>query len=517
MEKKKEKKKSSTKTTKVNRPVKEEVVSEVAPREVSKPEPLKEETKTKKVSHFLFKALAISILVAVVVSWIVSAGTFSGSTLTTTEPARTGINELFLSMFYASNYYLLQVVFILVLGLFYGVISRTNGYKKLVENNVKFWSKTSGRKKLFPIIVTFIIAFFVSMATQSFPILLFIPFIISVASRLGYGKLNSILMTFGAMIMGIVGQTTSTLGLDYLESTMGVKITTNLLIRYGILVLALLGLNAIIFLLKKKNARTSEVKDNEVVDLVPLTGDATRGKSRPYLIMFIILFAFCILGYIPWNSAFGIDIFDTFHTWLTTKVTITVGGNSHAIFGYILGNIKAFGSWDIYTICYIAMIILIFVKIFSKIKFDELLEAAVEGMKKTLKPALFVVLAYTMFVISYWGGFTNTIVDKIVGTDFNVLSATIANAVASFFHVDFGYSGFTLGAVYAARFADYTGTMLVIMTTINGLVALVAPTSVLLVTGLSMYDVSYKEWLKNVWKLAIGLLVVLLIIFMFMI
>ena len=65
--------------------------------------------------------------------------------------------------------------------------------------------------------------------------------------------------------------------------------------------------------------------------------------------------------------------------------------------------------------------------------------------------------------------------------------------------------------------ADYTGTMLVIMTTINGLVALVAPTSVLLVTGLSMYDVSYKEWLKNVWKLAIGLLVVLLIIFMFMI
>ena len=159
------------------------------------------------------------------------------------------------------------------------------------------------------------------------------------------------------------------------------------------------------------------------------------------------------------------------------------------------------------------MIILIFVKLFTKIKMNELLEAAVEGIKKTLKPALFVVLAYTMFVICYWSGFTNTIVDKIVGTTFNPISATVANALASFFHVDFGFSGFTLGATYAARFADYTGTMLVIMTSINGLVSLVAPTSVLLVTGLSMYDVSYKEWLKNIWKFAVILLVLLLIIF----
>ena len=51
------------------------------------------------------------------------------------------------------------------------------------------------------------------------------------------------------------------------------------------------------------------------------------------------------------------------------------------------------------------------------------------------------------------------------------------------------------------------------MTSINGLVSLVAPTSVLLVTGLSMYDVSYKEWLKNIWKFAVILLVLLLILF----
>lgn len=507
MEKKNGKKKSTSKTTKASKVEKEvEAVLEETEKEVSKTKVVSDKKTSEKVSHFLFKALAISIFVAIVLTWIVPSGTFSGANLTTSDPARTGINEMFLSMFYASNYYLLQFIFVLVVGLFYGVISKTNGYKKLVNDAVSFWQP---RKKWFALVHTVIIALFVSMSSQSFPILLFIPLVISIASRLGFGKLKSVMMTFGAMIVGLVGQTTATLGLSYLESTMNVKITTNLAVRYGILVIALLVLNMVLIKMKNKNKDI----EAESVDLVPLTGDEKKGKAWPYLVAFIVLFVFCILGYMPWNSAFGIDVFDTFHTWLTTKVTVTIGGNSHAIFGYILGKISAFGSWDIYTICYIAMIILIFVKLFSKVKIDEMLDGAVEGMKKTLKPALFVVLAYTMFVICYWSGFTNTIVDKIVGTTFNPISATVANALASFFHVDFGFSGFTLGAVYAARFADYTGTMLVIMTSINGLVSLVAPTSVLLVTGLSMYDVSYKEWLKNIWKIAIILLVLLLILF----
>ena len=507
MEKKNGKKKSTSKTTKASKVEKEvEAVLEETEKEVSKTKVVSDKKTSEKVSHFLFKALAISIFVAIVLTWIVPSGTFSGANLTTSDPARTGINEMFLSMFYASNYYLLQFIFVLVVGLFYGVISKTNGYKKLVNDAVSFWQP---RKKWFALVHTVIIALFVSMSSQSFPILLFIPLVISIASRLGFGKLKSVMMTFGAMIVGLVGQTTATLGLSYLESTMNVKITTNLAVRYGILVIALLVLNMVLIKMKNKNKDV----EAESVDLVPLTGDEKKGKAWPYLVAFIVLFVFCILGYMPWNSAFGIDVFDTFHTWLTTKVTVTIGGNSHAIFGYILGKISAFGSWDIYTICYIAMIILIFVKLFSKVKIDEMLDGAVEGMKKTLKPALFVVLAYTMFVICYWSGFTNTIVDKIVGTTFNPISATVANALASFFHVDFGFSGFTLGAVYAARFADYTGTMLVIMTSINGLVSLVAPTSVLLVTGLSMYDVSYKEWLKNIWKITIILLVLLLILF----
>ena len=46
-----------------------------------------------------------------------------------------------------------------------------------------------------------------------------------------------------------------------------------------------------------------------------------------------------------------------------------------------------------------------------------------------------------------------------------------------------------------------------------GVTMLVAPTSVVLMTVLSYLGVSYKEWFKNIWKLLLELLVLMLIIF----
>ena len=51
-----------------------------------------------------------------------------------------------------------------------------------------------------------------------------------------------------------------------------------------------------------------------------------------------------------------------------------------------------------------------------------------------------------------------------------------------------------------------------IIQTLYGLVMLIAPTSVLLITGLAYYKISYKEWFKNVWKLLLQILIVIVII-----
>src|SRR5574344_2933024 len=135
-------------------------VSEPKVVEAKKVETVKPVVKAIKNDHSLIKVLVISILVAVVLSWIIPSGTFSGATLTATTRTRTGINELFLSVFYGANYYLVQLVFLIILGVFYGIISKTKGYKAMIAKFVSIWK---GKERLFVLVNSLVIALMASM------------------------------------------------------------------------------------------------------------------------------------------------------------------------------------------------------------------------------------------------------------------------------------------------------------------------------------------------------------------
>ena len=143
------------------------------------------------------------------------------------------------------------------------------------------------------------------------------------------------------------------------------------------------------------------------------------------------------------------------------------------------------------------------------------------------KPALYIMFAYAMFVVSYTSGFTTYIIDWLssIGktvTDatttyvFNPFTNALANGISQILHVDFGYTGFVAAPMYVARFPEYATTIMAIMIAMNGFVSFFAPTSVVLLVGLSMYNVSYKEWLKYIWKFVLILLFVLLALFALM-
>lgn len=527
MEKKKNKKKNKKSTdTKVKNNDKvsaktTEVVKEV---KVETKETPKKEHKEEKRSYTLFKVLAICLLVAFVLTWIIPSGSFGTDSTTSTygyigtDPLRLGIHQVFLALLYALNYYLIQIVYVLIVGLFYGVISKTNGYKSLVEKAVNFWQP---RKKAFVLVHSLFLALLTSLVSDYIVVIIFIPFIISVASRLGFGKLRSVALPIASMGVGIIGQTMSPVCIDWLITRMSIKATDSLGIRIGIFAIAYILFNCLFILSMKKEKCDS----TDTVDLIEITGEEVKVKKTwPYAVMFTIILVIMVLGFVSWSTMFDIDVFTNFHTWLTEKLTITMNGEDTPILGYILGTSDAlynaeisenpaFGNWDLYTFSYVIMIITLFVKLISKMKFSEALEGAIDGIKRMIRPALMLVFAYTMFVIIYQTNISAFIVDKIVGETFNPFSATLANAIASFMHVDFGYNGYLLGTLYVTRFADYTNLMTVIMTSVNGLVSLVAPTSIVLVTGLSMYNISYKKWLQYIWKFVVIMLVILLILF----
>lgn len=508
MEKKKEVKSKKKTAKKVAVKKEEKVVTPVKEEKVTTKETVKETVKevaSKKNYHGIFIALLVSLAVAIVLTWIIPTGYFSGAELVTNSVSRVGINEAFLALFYGANYYLVQIFFILVLGLFYGIISKTAGYKKMVQKIAKLFK---GREKLFVLINTLILALMSSMFTQVLPILIFVPLIISVAKELKISKLNAIALTFGAIMVGMMGTTFGTYGVDYIHSYMATTAKSGLVMRFGILAIGYILLNILIILsMNKKKANEEELEE-----VFELKEDSKDGKSWAYFLLFGIILVIVILGFTPWLDSFGIKAFDNFNTWLTTKVKI----GDHAIFGYILGSVPAFGKWDVFTFTYVLMILALIVKLAAKIKFSDAVNYAVDGIKKMIKPAILIVFAYAMFVISYNSGITAWIIDKLNGTNFNVFTNALGNAITSFMHVDFGYSGFSLGAFYAAKYADNVSTILAIMTSMNGLVSFFVPTSVLLLVGTSMYDVSYKSWIKYIWKFLVAMLVILLLVFVIM-
>ena len=73
---------------------------------------------------------------------------------------------------------------------------------------------------------------------------------------------------------------------------------------------------------------------------------------------------------------------------------------------------------------------------------------------------------------------------------------TIATIAPSLISSEFG------NAIYdpiKTLYKDYD-LIALILQSIHGIVMLIAPVSVILVAGLKYLNISYKEWLKNVWK-----------------
>ena len=78
------------------------------------------------------------------------------------------------------------------------------------------------------------------------------------------------------------------------------------------------------------------------------------------------------------------------------------------------------------------------------------------------------------------------------------------------------YTGYTLSGYMISGFSVYMNIVALIYLTMFGFVAFLAPTSILLVAGLTYTNVEYKNWLKYIWKFAVGMLLCLVVIYILM-
>lgn len=462
--------------------------------------------------HDLVKLVCIAVLFTLVLTWIIPSGTFQEGSITGTI-TRTGFSDLFMGGMMSVSFFLQQIVFLLFVGAFYGVMTKMDGYKKLVETLAK---KLKG-KEIFTIVgVSLIIAGLTSIVTNIFVLFAIIPFIISVLRKMGLDSITAFATTFGSMLIGVLGATYGTEGLisfvNYLKYYATATIDVEIAVRAGVLVLAFVLFNFFTVNHAKKILSAKKSQKEESEDLFGIEEPSKKKvKAWPVALGFAIVTILIVLGFIDWKTNWNINIFENFHNWL---IGLKIG--DFAIISSILGaNAAAFGSWALYHINAIMAIVLLISAFIYRMNFDELIEGISEGVKKMLKPIGVIFLIYIIFVFMYWSPIVPTIVNWIVGLadGFNPFLTSIAAMVSSFFHIDFGYTGFALGGLLATYDGNTFNIAYLIYTTINGFVCMFAPTSIVLMAGLSYCNIPYKKWFSYIWKFLVGMIVCLLVVF----
>lgn len=461
----------------------------------------------KSEKHDLFKWLLLFIFVAMSFTWIFTSGVYNGTEFGDLGMKMLGLTDIPTILYYALNFSCDKIIFLLTLGCFYAVLTKIEGYKKLVS---KIAESFKGKEIIFILIVSLLLTMMASIFTQTFVVLVFVPFVVSIILSMKLDKLTAFSTTFGSVLIGTLGYTYGGEGLLWFNKYTNLTMSTGILYRLIILVVAFILFNLFNVLHTKKTLSDKKVdeKDSDPFEVEKFDKNA---KTWPIIVVLVVLFVISILGYISWNTNFNIEIFNNFHTWLTEFKIGDV-----AIFISLLGNYAAaFGAWDLFAMSVILLVVSIILGLIGRVKFDEFLSAYGEGIKKIGKGIILFILVYCLMIIVNMAPFTTTITNLITGNvaKFNPFLTTIIAFISNIFHTDFGYTGYLIASFVVSKYAESATLIHLIFTTMYGFTQLCLPTSAILLIGLSYLDIDYKTWIKYIWMFIVGILVILLVLF----
>ena len=467
--------------------------------------------------HGLFKAILIILGLLVILSFFVPGRQGTASYI--------GLGTVLLNSVQVFYYFFDTAVFLFVIGGFYGVLSKSGAYKKLLDTIVLKVKKNS---KQFVFVITALFAIISSLTGFTMSLFIFVPFVMSIILLLGYDKLVAISSTIVAIVIGYIGGLFVTLrnpssystSFVTFEEFVGVDKFAN---TFPKLILLILGVALLIYFISKhiKDVEDKKVKyelnDNDL-KISEVKDNYKDIRLWPIITVLSLIFVLLVLGYLPWSSLFEITIFDDFHTWLTS---IKVG--DFEIFNSIITSISyAFGDWgqlgNYMVICALLLVFSLVVKFISKMKFDEMIDSFIEGMKKMLPVAILTTFSLTVLVCAYNNGFIENLITSTNAAmgSINVLMASIFNILGSLVYPDLYYTAYGVYTPLLSAITDESLYQVLALNfqTLNGLVMLIGPTSLILIAGLTYLDIPYTTWLKYIWRFILMLFILIFVVLM---
>ena len=523
--------------------------------------------------HNTVKVVLITMLVFLLLSWILPAAYYSGEYV---EQGRVqmGLFDLFNYPLTALSYFGYIAFFVILVGGFYGILYKIPAYRIFLD---KIVDAVKGKERVVLSILVIVNALIVSICGFQFGLALFIPFIISLILLMGYDKMVAAFVTIGSICAGLIGTTYAQSNIGILMSAFSLKLDYQIGVRFVILAVAivLVIFNMLMYIKKgeteikiekkpvkksedsiekktviskkpaakstsskstrvtktsskgttsrtKKNNNKAALKDEDIIvvketlikgnEFIPHTVNIKQ-PILPITIIFGLMFVLFILAFIPWGeSGFGIKLFED----------VTKGFQEMKIFGFplfskLFGTINAFGNWNITDMFLPMALVICLLSFIYKISIDDIFDGFKKGVRVALAPAGIVILIYSILVLVTYHPFQLTIYKAILGLSkgFNIFTTVIVAMLAGLFNSDATYSFQSIAQYYVSVVNNVKsyGVNAVIFQSMYGLTTLVAPTSLALMATLSYLGISYKSWIKSVWKLLMELFIILLIVF----
>ena len=525
----------------------------------------------------VLKIVLLTVLALMLMSWILPAAYYSEQYIDQGR-VQMGFFDLFNYPVTALSYFGYIAFFVLAIGGFYGILNKIPAYRTFLDN---FVGRVQGREVRFFAFIMLLIAALVSLGGMQIPLLVFFPMLVSVILLLGYDKIVAAMVLVGSTAVGLIGSTYAYGNTNIIMTVLSLDITSEVIAKLIILLLglALLVLNVLLYIKKtntvtkviKKDSKKSSVKEvkaevkevevkktkktatkstkdskakttkanaskknikaalkDEEVIVVKESVDSSSDMSKyvqesdnsyhttwPLVTAFVLLFILVIFAFIPWSNGFGFNLFSD----VTSNVlSFEIGG--FAIFSKLFGTINAFGFWTIIDLLLPMTLLILFLAIVYKVKFNDILKGFMDGIKRALPLGLIIILIYSCLVIVTYHPFQLVIYKALLsGIDkFNVFGALLSSLtalLAGIFNVDPSYA-FQSVLLYLTSVvtdsASYS-TIGVIFQAMYGFGVIFAPTSFILMIVLEYLDIPYTSWIKAIWKFLLELLAVLLIAF----
>ncbi len=467
------------------------------------------------------KVLLITIIVAFLLTWILPIAYYNNgimggfSEFTNLEfryPA--GIFDILgYPLIILTSYFMHPTLYILAVGAFYGVFEQTGAYRKISDKIAKLFK---GKEIIFFATVVALLSTIVAFCGFSYELIFVLPLLASIILLMGYDRITVAMTLIGSIAVGFVGSLFAKGITGTYIASLGTNYTDLIWFRVAILVIgiALLTFN-IVWRLKKKFR-----KDDETKELIAEKYEvkSRKGKKRaiwPAIVIFDLVLILMILGSIDFNGAFGVTIFDTFNQ---NVMNLKISG--YPLFANLIGKQAfsgAIGTWLVTDFTMFLVIATIILAITYRIKPNEIFEGYKEGAKKFALSALLVYLAFLVLVLSVNHPFVLTLIKPLmeITNGFNTITLSLSSFIASVFYINPDYTASNLLPYVMSVIQDTSVYPLVefISQAMQGLALLIAPTSIVLLSVVSYLKVSYKDWIKNIWKFFLELLLIVFILF----